>query len=281
MPGLNDLARDYYQDHGSAGGEGRMNLFQQEVLKTYGDKVSVAKRSKTLIKFGQNLDLDTGGIETVWSYGGNETYVDDNLIDTISSDDSADVGEVIRVEGHTISGSGADAEFTFVIQFATINGQNKVTLDTPLARCSRIFNTSGTPLVGGLYVYEDTAISGGVPSDTSKVHCGSPAGSQKSFKCATAFSNTDYFACTQFQAGVSRNSGSSSVDFTLEVRQAGKIFTPQQQLTARNTGSSVVLDFDPVLIIPKNADVRVRAEATNSNTFVQASFSGYLAEVVG
>ena len=170
--------------------DGRLVQGEREIQATYGDYVSIDKKAKSLIKFGKSADLSTNGLQTVWTVGGNEVYVSDNTIAYVSSSNALDVQEV-TIEGHTITGTGFDQEFTFVVQNVTLNGQTPVALTTPLARTSRMYNNNGQELVGRVVVYENTTVVGGVPSDATKIHLDIPAGFQSSFKAATPFS-TEY-----------------------------------------------------------------------------------------
>jgi hypothetical protein len=250
------------------------------IADTYGDTVSVVEKKKTLFKFGRNTSVGTS-YETVWEYGGDETYVTTNAIDTISSSDAADTA-VIYVEGHTVSGTGTDSQFTFVSQTATLNGQNKVVLGTPLARVSRAYVQSGT-IAGDIYVYEDDTLSGGVPNTAANVHItieGATSGHTQTFKAATTFSNSDYFICTGGYAGVTKKTA-AAVDCVLEVRTPGGVFRPAGGRIALKTDGTTTkeISFDPPVIVPKNADMRVRAVASTTGVEVDASFLGYLAAV--
>ena len=155
-----------------------LHLAEHYILSTYGDNVSIHDKEKFLYKFGANPSVGTTRA-TLWYTGqdqANETYVADNTnsIDTISSSSASDT-EVVTIEGHTMSGG----DKTFVVQTATLNGQNKVTLGTALNRCTRVYHAgqSTTDLVGEIYVYEDTTITSGKPTDTTKIHITVPAGS--------------------------------------------------------------------------------------------------------
>lgn len=253
---------------------------ESEILGTYGDTVSVSAKRKSLLKFGRNEDVGTS-YETVWEYGGDETYVTTNAIDTISSSDAADTA-VIYVEGHTVSGTGASSQFTFVSQTATLNGQNKVLLSTPLARVSRAYVQSGT-IAGDIYVYEDDTLSGGVPTTASKVHINidqTGAGHTQSFKAATTFSNGDYFICTGGYAALNKRTA-AAVDMVLEVRQPGGVFRPAGgRISLKTDGTTTAqVTFNPYVIVPKNCDIRIRAIASTTGVEVDASFQGYLAAV--
>ncbi len=259
--------------------DGRLVQAEREIQSTFGDVVSIDKKAKSLLKFGKSAELNADTMETVWSYGGHETYVNDNLIDSISSSNVAD-NEEIYLECHTVEGTGTDQKFTFMTQTVNLNGQNRVPLPTPVARVSRAYNNNGTELVGGVYVYEDTPLTNGVPQDRTKVHAHIPQGFQQSFKAATTFSDEDYYILTGGFGSVS-NKQAASVDFYLEVRTAGKIFRQGAAVSASSTGGSWQIDLDPCIVIPKNSDIRITCETGTGGAVVFGSFKGYLAKVIG
>ena len=259
--------------------DARLVQAEREIQSTFGDVVSIDKKAKSLLKFGKSAELNADTMETVWSYGGHETYVNDNLIDSISSSNVAD-NEEIYLECHTVEGTGTDQKFTFMTQTINLNGQSRVPLPTPVARVSKAYNNNGTELVGGVYVYEDTPLTNGVPQDRTKVHAHIPQGFQQSFKAATTFSDQDYYIITGGFGSVS-NKQAASVDFYLEVRTAGKIFRQGAAVSAASTGGSWVIELDPAIVIPKNSDIRVRCDASTNGAVVFASFKGYLAKVIG
>ena len=254
--------------------DGRLVQGEREIQQTYGDKVSIDRKAKSLIKFGRSAQLGTTGLETVWTCGDDEVYVTDNTISHVSSSSASDTQEV-TIEGHTIS----DGEFTFVIQTATLNGQNTVALNTDLARVSRIYNSDSTELVGRVVVYENTTISAGVPTDATKIHIDIPAGFQQSFKAATTFSKRDYFICTGFYGAVSSKQA-GSVDFYPEIRESGKVFRQAGCFTASTNGGAADIVLDPPIIVPKNADIRIRCETETNNLVVFGLFKGYIAKVL-
>ena len=247
------------------------------MYKSYGVRVSVMSKAKGLLKFGENQSVGTSK-ETVWEIGGHEVYVTTNIIDTVSSDDAGD-DQLLCIEGHTVVGTGVDAEFTFVTQQATLDGQNKVVLSTPLARVSRCFNDDSTTLTGDVYVYEDTAISGGIPTDITKAHILCLAEHQQSTKAATTLSNTDFYALTEITLSVQKKT-TASADFHLEVREVGKVFRSRAMLSTSESGGATEIEFDPPIIIPSNADIRITANASTTSVSCSAAFDGYLAEII-
>ena len=135
--------------------------------------LSIAKGDVTGIsyvhKFGQAPDFDTtDGEVTIWD-GANDasinrmvyTYSTTAAIDSISSSNAGDTQEV-KVQG-------LDTNLALVEQTVTLNGQTRVALTTPLIRIFRGKNNGATAFAGNVVVYENTALTGGIPTDTSKI----------------------------------------------------------------------------------------------------------------
>lgn len=251
------------------------------IFKSYGDRVSFSEKGKDLLKFGKNPNVGSS-FATIWYTGqdnANETYVADdvNSIDTISSSSASDT-EVVRIEGHTMTGGNR----TFVVQTATLNGQNKVTLTTPLNRCTRVAHNdeSSTDLVGEIYVYEDTAITAGKPTDTTKIHITVQAGENQSQKASTSLSSVDYWVIGSMQFNYLQKSGSNVASFRIEVREQGGVFKPKTDEITVTTGNSRDVMFAPYLIIPKNSDVRISAKTSALNQELSADINGFLAVVI-
>lgn len=260
--------------------DARLVQAEREIYQTYGDVASIDAKGKSLLKFGRNPSLAAGVKETVWGVGGDETYVSTNIIDTISSSSALDLTDIL-IEGHTVEGTGFDQKFTFVPpQTVTLNGQNKVTLATPLARSSRMFNNNGEELVGDVYLYEDTAITSGVPDDITKIHLTIEDNFQQSFKAATTFSDSDYAIITGGFGSVSVKQA-ASVDFFLEVAAPGRIFRQAAAVSATSTGGAWNVRLDPCVIVPRNYDIRVTAISSTNGAEVFSNFSAYLAKVIG
>lgn len=90
--------------------EQKMQNAINEIYRTYGDTVSIEKKGKSLLKFGRSTNLRIeDNFQTVWTLGddvNNEVLPTTNAIDTVSSSNAGDT-QTIRLEGHTVVGTGA------------------------------------------------------------------------------------------------------------------------------------------------------------------------------
>lgn len=257
---MEDRYLDFWVDHAC-----------RVIKQQYGDIVVI--KHKDLLKFGRNKAVGTSST-TIMTLAGteiNETYISANLIDTLSSSSGSDTMPIV-VEGHTIDGNG---DFTFVVQTATLNGQNKVVLTTPLARCTRLYNNGATNLVGAVYAYQEQSISAGVPQTANKVHCIIRAGKNQSEKAATCLSKDDYWIITKYTATVLEKT-QVYADVELEVRLKGKVFRVVD-ITGCSSGVDSTEEQLPFLIVPPNSDVRLRAVSSTADTDVAGSIHGFLA----
>ncbi len=232
-----------------------------EIRKFDKKRVSIVGKAKTLVKLGRKDNLGTTE-ETVWLLGGSETYVTDNDIDSIVSDNVADTQEVV-IEGHTVDANG---DLTFVVQTATLNGATRVALSTPLHRATRLYNNNSTDFAGTVKVYEN----GG------NDHLTTDGANNQSLKCATSLSSQDYWILTGMLVSVNRQN-SRSADFKLKIREKGKVFRTRFSLNAHSNGGSVYVPFRPCIIAKPNSDVEVTAVASGTSTVVEATLFGYLA----
>ncbi len=329
------------------------------ISNIYGDTVSVNNKAKMLLKFG-SADIQSANTwTTIWNTAqdqDNETYVERNLINGISSSSTSDtgIGYVVTVEGHTVgsdqsvssitqtggtatvttgsahgyavnqyvniqgasqagyngirkvltvpttttftyevaSGTASPAtgtittnhlNKTFVSQNAQLNGQNEVTLSTPLARCTRTFigpQNNAQDLNGSVYVYESTALTAGKPNDTTKIHLSAPAYSvnisNNSQKASTSLSSSDYWLVTSYHAGLQERTANLFASVKMQYRPLGDGWRDVDDPIVLNSGNSKAYNFKPYENIPKNADIRLLAIASASCK-ISGGIDGFLA----
>ena len=256
--------KDYWLEHAKA-----------VIASTYGDTISYEAKNKDLLKFGRNKLVQTtkSTIMTLPTGISNETHVSTNIINSVISTSAADT-QTVTIEGHTISAG----VFTFVAQNITLTGQTVVGLTTALARVSRVFNTGSTDLAGTVSVTQTDTYTAGVPDTAALVHLQIEAGLNNSEKAATTVSNTDYWIVTGFYSDCLEKVATYGI-IHFEVRTAGGVFINKVDISTSDTTRGEH-EFKPYLIIPKNADVRLRASASANNKDFSGGMQGILASVI-
>lgn len=256
-----------------------IQLGLRELSASVGGNWSVERKRKLLNKFGVKNDVGTARA-TLWEVDQiNETYNGDNVndIDSIASSNAADVGQVIVIEGHV----EVDFKLTFVVQTATLNGQNRVVLDTPLHTTDRAYVQDGSlPVAGDVHIFADVALTGGVPSDLTYAHnvIKGTLGNTQSFKAVVTMSNADAFLITScsFTLGAKTN---GLADCRLERKTLGAgLYRPVTGIvTVSGSGSSTVQTiYDPPLVLGPNQVLRASAAGSTTNLLVGASINGIL-----
>jgi len=249
---------------------------EDEVLFSYGDIVKV--KPKSLLKFGENTVVGTAEATVMEFIDAeiNETYVSTNAITSIISD-GANTQDV-RIEGHTISGN----DLTFVVQTVTLTGTTAATLGTALARVSRISNEGSTALAAAskVYVYEGGAVTAGQPDVGSTVHIVMSAGEEQSLKASTSLSSTDYAFITDIYGSIEKQGAGAFATIRLKVRRPGGVFQTKFKTGVATDGASTFnQQFEPYLIVPKNSDIIITAEASTATTAISAGWNSVLAAI--
>ena len=218
-------------------------------------------------KFGAAPDFDfADGSVTVWD-GADDgniaqmryVYSETAAIDSISSSSAADV-QVMKIQG-------LDANFDLITQAATLNGQNRVELTTPLIRIFRMKNDNSVDNAGYIYAYENTAITGGTPTDSTKVRCVIQPGNNQTLMAVYTIPNgytgymRDWYAST---AGANKD---SSYIIELRAREKDKVFQLKHVTSLQDGGTSYIKhDYTEPEDFGEMVDVEMRAQMTVNTT---------------
>lgn len=202
----------------------------------------------------QNVDTD------VWNFSDETTYTFSStaIIDSISSDDNADTQDFFI--------DGLDSNWLRVIQTITLTGQTRKALDTSLLRVNQIINVDSSATLGNVYVYENTALTSGKPTDTTKVRAFSSINRQISHMgiLSIAANKTAWF--NGLRIGLSRKQATIA-EFTGSFRVFGGIFLPRIEATLNTVGTStIMIPTVGYLKIPPKTDIKgtVNADATGA-----------------
>jgi hypothetical protein len=256
----------------------------REIFRQYGDKVKIGR--KTIHKYGLSESVtsatlwDLNSFSTSEDSAEREIYLTSNTIDSISSSDSSDTDIPISIEGMTRSGD----ELSFVSQ--TVNtsagdGQTRVALTTPLCDCTRMRGVT----TGDVYAYENTTISGGIPSDKTKVHNVMDGVEHTSLKAATSVASGNYLVITNIWASLGRTSGNNLADVRMMVSNLGdpilgdEFYSINPWSISPEAGPNAP-SVSPFIIIKPNSRIKMSAQASGSTLTVFAGFSGFFADIV-
>ena len=250
-----------------------LRLAQQEIYETYGDVVRFGRKS--LQKYGRNQNVSTTQVD-ITTNSGTEVHTFANTITHVSSSNAADVGVTVYIEYMTISGG----VFSFNTQSVTLNGQNKVALPTPCAEVTRIRGVTQ----GNVYAYEDTTLTAGKPTDTTKIHNTLVGVDRTSLKAATAIAGNNYFVLCRCWAALGKSAGSAAADIRLKIAtindaQLGNSFY-SDFVRAVSLSSPLERDFRPLEVVRPNSLIAMTAVASSGTLDVQAGFSGFFGDVV-
>lgn len=250
------------------------NLIQQALMEIYSlpERHQCTANRKSLHKYGRFDSVGTSLVDI--NFGGYElVHSATNSIDTMSSSSGSDT-QVITIEGMTISGG----DYTFRSQTATLDGQNKVTLTTPLAVVTRIRSqTSATPTVGNVFVYEDGAITGGIPDDTATIGNVMEAVGQSTFAAGTSIASTNYFVMTGWYAYLNKKTDAQA-DVHLRWGDNDKPYVTRE-VKAISRGQGIDTHFTPYQIIKPNSNIDIQALASTTGVDITAGFYGFFADI--
>ena len=184
-------------------------------------------------------------------------YSTSAAIDSVSSSENTDTNITIQIQG-------LDASSNIVIQTASLDAtdaETRVALTTPLRRVFRAKNSSGTDLTGHVVIYENTALTAGVPTDKSKIRLViQPENGQTEMALFTIpAGKTGYLR--SWYTGTAGASKSSNYSMRLIAREPGGVWQLKHRSAISDTGTSYVQHnyFEP-LKFNSGVDLEMRIE---------------------
>lgn len=219
-------------------------------------------------KFGRNSSVGTSD-ENVNDIGGTYTYSSAAATYYISSSSGSDTDQTITVVG-------IDSAGDLTTRTVNLVGQTQTTISGgTMLRIFRAYVSSGSGLVGDVYIYENDTVTSGVPQTSTKIRAKILIGNNQ----------------TQMAQFSTPNNTSMKVYSFLMT--SGKDNTTQFKARIRPTDGSapwrIIFDHDtyrsPLIVAPKipyiipaNYDVEVLANTTSGTTVVGSTWD-YVLEV--
>jgi hypothetical protein len=225
--------------------------------------------------FGQNPDVDTGSDpEDVWDGEGLYNYTAAAGAPYFIS--SSNNGDVIAVSLTLLTKDalGAWNEETFNV---TLVGQTKTAIVTPSGdapvRLQSIINATGTPLLGDVYVYEDSVVAVGVPADPTKIRGKVLIGNERTLMALYTVPSGKTAYLYGREIGIT-SVVATTMDARFYKRESGGLFTLEQRAFVDNAILARYTDRPPIpRPIAAKTDLRATAfTVTVDNTAVVAEF---------
>jgi hypothetical protein len=213
-----------------------------------------------IAKFGENPDVDSlTAPEDIWEAGGLYTYDADGTAPIVSviSDDDADIGQPLEVDGLDIDGY-------FVRQYPVMNGTTRVALDTPLWRVYRMINRGvvGEEFAGTVYCYVGT---GGVPA-AGDIRAMIDDGHNQTLMCIYTVPRGKVAFIYRGEVGISRGVSAGEARCAYYARSFGRVFTIAKRINVSNSGSSLYVDERTFPDwVPALTDIRLTVESVSAN----------------
>lgn len=178
LRGILDLSEDPYKDTSLVYSQEQYEFNSLTVEFYTADRVDVTNiflkddysdiKQDYVLKYGINEDVDTAVEETAWTIG--DLYVFTTIAQPyfISSSDATDT-QIVKGEALVLI-NGRKHQYNWEVQ---LQGQTKVQIPVVgnylCVANNRAAKNGGAAFAGDIYIYEDTTIISGVPTDLSKV----------------------------------------------------------------------------------------------------------------
>lgn len=222
-------------------------------------------------KFGENPAVATGTVpEDIWDFGGIYIFSTGADIDSISSADNGDTQEITII--------GLDANWDEVTQTIAMTGQTRKALTTALIRVYRAWNANAVDIAGAVFIYENTALTDGVPDDTTKIRAMIRDGNNQTLMCIYSVprGKTAYFISGYVAVSEKTN---ASAAFSWRARAFGGVFQVKSKIGLIATGSSTwAYRYGVPVAVPEKADIVIRCEDVSQTVAVSGGFDLILRE---
>ncbi len=217
----------------------------------------------TTIQISDNFIDIWDGVENA---NANNSYTFSTTAD-ITKISSSDVGDIVNIEIQ-----GLDVDFNYVSQTKTLDGQNKVTLDTPLIRTFRMINRGSSDLTGDVYCYVDGTIAAGVPTTNADIRAIINNGNNQTLMAIYTIPNGKTGYMRSFYASFSKKQSAISV-IELKAKPFNEVFQLKHIITIASTGTSEIQHmFEEPEIFSAKTDILLRGNTSANDSGIAAGF---------
>lgn len=218
-----------------------------------------------VLKFGRNVDVDTGGIEDIWDTGGSwvgpTTAQLHNIRSTSASDAAAGAG------ARTLQVFGLDPDYEPLNETITLNGTTNVQTTGCYIRIFRM-----AVLTAGSGIWNQGNITACAPTDDTVTAQVSASFNQTLMAIYTVPANVTAYM-TNYYGSMNRNNTTGAADLFLKVQSFGGALQTKHVMGMVGAGTSQVEHhFGHPFTISEKSDIRMQADVSADNTDVSAGF---------
>jgi hypothetical protein len=221
-----------------------------------------------VLKFGRNVDVDTGAVEDIWDGGDSWSGPTVAAAHNVRSTNACDTGITGSGAGaRTVDVQGLDASYISASETITLNGTTNVATTGSYIRIHRmIVRTAGSD---GINHGNITAC---MPSDDTVTAQISASFNQTLMAIYTiAASKTGYI--TNYYASMNRNVTTGAANVFLKVQPDGETLQTKHILGLVGAGTSQFQHpFSIPLRVTEKSDIRIQSDASANNTDISAGF---------
>lgn len=189
-------------------------------------------------------------------------------IDSISSSSTSDVGNLISIYG-------LDANGDIATETVALNGQTRVALSRGYQHVWLMINLGSTALAGVVYVYVNSAIVGGVPSDNTKIRNLIDNGDNQSVTTQFRVPRGYYMVVNHVDLSLHRSLVATHIGAVFDFKSRG--YSAATGHTSWQTKGRITLDTGgtstwgrdyPMLcpLIPEYSDTKIQVYSTTGNS---------------
>lgn len=227
-------------------------------------------------KFGYAPDFDqTDGVVTIWD-GANDAGINQMRYQYSTTADIDSVSSSSASDTFSLQVTGLDSSYEQVTQTVVLQGQTRVALSTPLIRIYRMKNSNSSNNVGRIFCYVNTAISGGVPSDSTKVRAIIGVGNNQTLMAVYTIPANKTGYMRRFYTSIAGANKSSNYRVELRIRAFGEVFALKNINAISDNGTSYLSHpyVEPEVITEKS-DIELRVSATATGVTAAAISGGF------
>lgn len=229
-------------------------------------------------KFGSTPDFDTAdGAVTIWD-GAEDNVLWENMVyDYSSSADIQYLSSTDNGDGQTVEVQGLDSSYDLVTQSKALDGQDSVTLDTPLIRIFRMKNSNSTDFAG--HVFASTSVAteagGGIPTAANIRAVVQPGNNQTEMAVYTIPNGYTGYMRSWYSSTAGANKTSNYI-IRLKARPTGGVFQLKHRAAISDTGSSYIQHrYEEPEVFAAKTDIEMTVEMTAGGGTAAAVSGGF------